>query len=127
MDNIPASNNIYSKMMALQLKATLVVAIVAYFLNGVHAALSVVAGGLSVVIGAWFATKIVAKTAGSTEPTTVLFNLLKAEAVKIAIVGLLLFLVFKFYHQLVPFALIVGLAAAAFLSGAALAKDDRPI
>jgi ATP synthase protein I len=125
--NTPVSNNIYRKMTALQLKATVVVAIAAYFLSGKHAALSVIAGGLSVVIGAWFASKILAKTEGSTEPTSVLFNLLKAEAVKIVIVGLLLFLVFKFYQQLVPFALIVGLAAAAFLSGAALAKDDRPI
>jgi ATP synthase protein I len=125
--NAPAPNNAYNKMITLQLKATVVVAIVAYFLGGLHASLSVVAGGLSVVIGAWLATRVAAKTENSTEASSVLINLLKAEAVKIIVVALLLFLVFKFYQQLVPFALIVGLAAAAFLSGAALAKDDRQI
>jgi ATP synthase protein I len=125
--NASASNNIYGKMIALQLKATVLVAIVAYFLNGVHASLSVLAGGLSVVIGAWLATKVAARTEDSTQASSVLINLLKAEAVKIIVVAVLLLLVFKFYQQLVPFALIVGLAAAAFLSGAALAKDNRSI
>jgi len=125
--NASASNNIYSKMIALQLKATAVVAIVAFFINGIHASLSVLAGGLSVVVGAWLATKVAARTEGSTQASSVLINLLKAEVVKILVVALLLLLVFKFYQQLVPFALIVGLAAAAFLSGAALAKDNRSI
>jgi len=114
-------------MIALQLKATAVVAIVAFFINGIHASLSVLAGGLSVVVGAWLATKVAARTEGSTQASSVLINLLKAEVVKILVVALLLLLVFKFYQQLVPFALIVGLAAAAFLSGAALAKDNRSI
>lgn len=114
-------------MITLQLKATVVVAIVAYFLSGMHASLSVIAGGLSVIIGAWLATKVAARTENNTDASSVLINLLKAEAIKILVVALLLLIVFKFYQQLVPFALIVGLAAAAFLSGAALAKDNRSI
>lgn len=125
--NASAPNNIYSKMITLQLKATVVVAIVAYFLSGMHASLSVIAGGLSVIIGAWLATKVAARTENNTDASSVLINLLKAEAIKILVVALLLLIVFKFYQQLVPFALIVGLAAAAFLSGAALAKDNRSI
>jgi ATP synthase protein I len=125
--NASAPNNIYSKMITLQLKATVVVAIVAYFLGGLHASLSVLAGGLSVIIGAWLATKVAARTENSADASSVLINLLKAEAIKILVVALLLLIVFKFYQQLVPFALIVGLAAAAFLSGAALAKDNRSI
>ncbi len=40
---------------------------------------------------------------------------------------MLLFVSFKLYHQLVPIALIAGLAAAAVFSGAALAKTDKTI
>jgi ATP synthase protein I len=53
--------------------------------------------------------------------------MLKAEAVKILVIAVLLFLVFKLYQQLVPVALIAGLAAAALFSGAALAKVNEPI
>lgn len=123
--SVPATNNVYRKMMALQLKATVVVALLAFVLSGMHASFSVLAGGLSVTIGVWVASRVANRTAQSDQASSVLINLLKAEAIKILVVALLLFLTFRFYQQLVPFALIVGLAAAAFLSGAALAKDGK--
>lgn len=122
-----ATTTIYSKMMRWQVSATAVVAVLAYILSGVHACLSVLAGGFAVLVGAFIAAKIAARSEGNTEPTAVLFNLLKAEAIKIVVIAVLLFATFKVYQQLVPFALIAGLAAAAIFSGAALAKSDKTI
>jgi ATP synthase protein I len=51
--------------------------------------------------------------------------MLKAEAVKILVIALLLFLTFKLYQQLVPIALILGLAASAILSGATFVGLDK--
>ena len=117
------SNKVFSKMLQWQLSATLVVMVVALIVSGVHAGLSALAGGLSVTIGAFFASKIAQRS--SKEAATVLVNLLKAEAVKIVIIVVLLFIIFKVYKQLVPFALIAGLAGAALFSGAAMSKLDK--
>lgn len=56
------------------------------------------------------------------EASAILINLLKAEATKILVIIVLLVMIFKMYTQLVPFALIAELAAAALFSGAALSK-----
>ncbi|MBX9676215.1 MAG: ATP synthase subunit I [Methylotenera sp.] len=117
------SNKVFNKMLQWQLMATAAVAIIAAVVSGVHAGFSAVAGGLSVTIGAYFASKIAQRS--SKEAATVLVNLLKAEAVKIVIIVVLLFITFKVYKQLVPFALIAGLAAAALFSGAAMSKLDK--
>ena len=53
-------------------------------------------------------------------PGGILIALLKAEAVKIAVIALLLLAAFKFYKGLVPLALIGGLTAAVLISGAGL-------
>jgi ATP synthase protein I len=56
----------------------------------------------------------------------ILITMLKAEAVKIFVIALLLFLTFKLYNEhLVPIALILGLAASAILSGAAFFGLDK--
>ncbi len=117
------SNKVFNKMLQWQLMATLAVAVVAVIVSGAHAGVSAVAGGLSVAIGAFFASKIAQRS--SKEAATVLVNLLKAEAVKIVIIVVLLFITFKVYKQLVPFALIAGLAASALFSGAAMSKLDK--
>lgn len=116
---------IFSKMLRLQLIATTVVAIVSLVISGIHAGLSAVLGGLVVIIGAFVASKIAQRN--KIEATAVLINLLKAEAVKVLVIFVLLFVTFKVYKQLVPFALIAGLAAAALLSGAAMSKLDSKI
>lgn len=109
-----------------QLIATLAVACIAFLLGGLHAFFSALAGGLSVLIGSFLASKIAANDAKK-EAASVLINLLKAEACKIIVIALLLLGVFVLYKPLMPIALIAGLAAAAFFSGAALAKADKPI
>lgn len=117
------SNKVFNKMLQWQLIATLAVAVIAAFVSGAHAGVSAIAGGVSVAIGAYFASKIAQRS--SKEAATVLVNLLKAEAVKIVIIVVLLFITFKVYKQLVPFALIAGLAASALFSGAAMSKLDK--
>lgn len=118
------SNNVFSKMLRWQLTATAVVAVIALFVSGAHASISALAGGLAVIIGAFIASKIAQRSDNKKDASAILFNLLKAEAVKILVIVVLLFITFKVYKQLVPFALIVGLAAAALFSGAAISKLD---
>jgi ATP synthase protein I len=122
--NTAAGMSLYSNMLRWQVMATTAVTLITYAVGGLPAALSAFMGGVSVVIGAWFASRIAEKGREKTDPTAVLLNLLKAEAVKIVIIAIILFVVFKLYQALVPFALIAGLAAAALFSGAALAKSQ---
>ena len=109
-------------MLKIQVVATLAVAVVAMFFSGWHGAASAVLGGVSVVVGAYMASMVARRGKDKKEASAVLINLLKAEAVKILVIIVLLFITFAVYKQLVPFALIAGLAAAALFSGAALSK-----
>lgn len=117
-------NNVFSKMLRWQLAATAVVAVIALAF-GVHASISAAAGGLSVAIAAFVASKVAQRN--NKEASAILINMLKAEAIKIFLIVILLFITFKVYKQLVPMALIAGLAAAALFSGAAMAKQDVKI
>ncbi len=116
------TSDVFSKMLKIQLIATLAVAVVVLLLSGVHAGISAVLGGVSVVLGAYVASLVAKRGAGKTDASAILVNLLKAEAVKILVIIVTLVVIFGFYKQLVPFALIAGLAAAAIFSGAALSK-----
>ncbi len=116
---------VFSKMLRLQLIATGFVAIASLAISGLHAGASALIGGAAVIVAAYIASKIAQRK--SLEATAVLVNLLKAEAVKVLIIIVLLFLGFKAYKQLVPFALIIGLAAAALVSGAAISKLDKDL
>jgi ATP synthase protein I len=117
------STAIFSKMLRLQLIATAVVAIAVLVIAGIHAGLSAALGGTAVIIGAFFGAKIAQRN--KQDATAALINLLKAEAIKVIVIFVLLLIVFKVYKQLVPFALIAGLAAAALVSGAAMSKLDK--
>ena len=109
-------------MLKIQLVATLAVAIVALFISGLHASVSAMLGGTSVLLGACAAVAVAKRGEKNKEASAILINLLKAEATKILVIIVLLVIIFKIYTQLVPFALIAGLAAAALFSGAALSK-----
>lgn len=126
-ENQAAGMSLYRNMLRWQVMATLFVSGIALAVSGSAAALSALLGGISVIVGAWFAARIAEKGQSKTDPTAVLLNLLKAEAVKIVIIAIILFVVFKLYQALVPFALIAGLAAAALFSGAALAKSQMDV
>jgi ATP synthase protein I len=116
------TSDVFSKMLKIQIVATLGVAVVALFISDINASVSALLGGLSVVLGAYAATAIAKRGDKTTDASAILVNLLKAEAVKILVIIVLLVGIFKLYQQLVPFALIAGLAAAALFSGAALSK-----
>jgi len=118
-------NNVFSKMLRWQLIATMVVAVLALVVSGLHASVSAIAGGFSVVVAAFVASKVAQRN--HKEASAILINMLKAEAIKILLIVILLFVIFKVYKQLVPMALIAGLAAAALFSGAAMAKQDTEI
>lgn len=109
-------------MLKIQVIATASVAVVALVLSGLNAGLSAVIGGASVITGAYAASLIARRSKNKNDASAILINLLKAEAVKILVIIVLLFITFVVFKQLVPFALIAGLAAAALFSGAALSK-----
>lgn len=116
-------NNVFSKMLRWQLIATAVVAVLALIISGLNAGVSAIAGGLSVAVSAFIASKVAQRN--NKEASAILINMLKAEAIKILLIVIILFLTFKVYKQLVPIALIAGLAAAALFSGAAMSKLDK--
>jgi len=109
-------------MLKIQLVATLIVAVLALQISGLHASLSAMLGGASVILGACVAVAVAKRGENNNDATAILINLLKAEATKILIIIVLLVVIFKLYKQLVPIALIAGLAAAALFSGAAFSK-----
>ncbi len=120
--SVTNTSDVFSKMLKIQLVATLAVAIVMFFISGLNASVSAMLGGASVLVGAAMAAIIAKRSANTEDASAILVNLLKAEAVKILVIIVLLVIIFKVYKQLVPFALIAGLAAAALFSGAALSK-----
>jgi ATP synthase protein I len=116
------TSDVFSKMLKIQVIATLAVAVIMFLFFDVHGLISATLGGASVVLGAYVASLVAKRSVNKTDASAILINLLKAEAVKILMIIVLLVIVFIFYKQLVPFALIAGLAAAALFSGAALSK-----
>lgn len=121
------TSDVFSKMLKIQLIATLAVAVVMFLFFGLHAAISTVLGGVSVLVGAYLASLVARRAEGLADASAILVNLLKAEAIKIIVIIAILMIVFVFYKQLVPFALIAGLAAAAIFSGAALSHQVKRV
>lgn len=109
----------FSKAARWQIIITVLISGVSLLLAGVNAAISALAGGASVVIGA-YAGMLIAQSPKGSAATTVLITLLKAEAVKVLVIAILLLITFKYYQGLVPLALIGGLAGSALASGAGM-------
>jgi len=132
MENIKTVH-VYKKMLKLQLIATISVTILVFFLAKIlgfnspeHAGISALAGGMSALLGGLAGTLIASKGDKKNDAGAILITMLKAEAVKIFVIALMLFLTFKLYNEhLVPIALILGLAASAILSGAAFIGLDK--
>lgn len=118
-----ATSNIFSVMLRYQLLATGVAAIIAYVISGMHAGLSALAGGFSVILAAFIASKVAVSK--RQDAAAVLGSMLKAELVKIMLIILFLYLTITQYEALVPWALMLGLAAAAIISGAAISKQNE--
>ena len=58
-------------------------------------------------------------------PGSIVISALKAEAVKIAVIFIALWLVYKFYVQLVPIALVIGLILSVLISCLAISDIDN--
>ena len=117
-----SKNNIsraFSKAANWQIMITLLIAVLSLILGGANAALSALMGGGAVIVGAYtgmrFAQRNYDGSAGM-----VLISLLKAEAIKVLVIAMLLLVAFKYYQGLVPLSLIGGLAGSALASGAGL-------
>lgn len=124
---------VYKQMLKWQLVATISVAVIVTVVaqrlglsSPKHAGISALAGGMSAVLGGIAGALIARSGDKKNDAGAILITMLKAEAVKIFVIALLLFLTFKLYNEhLVPIALILGLAASAILSGAAFIGLDK--
>lgn len=105
-----------------QIIVTVLISGVSLLVAGVNAAISAIAGGTSVIVGglAGFAVLTMAQRLNSVTPAFVLMSLLKAEAIKVLVIVILLLVTFKYYRGLVPLFLILGLAGSVLVSGAGL-------
>jgi|TARA_B110000971_G_scaffold103177_1_gene106138 ATP synthase protein I len=115
---------IYKKMIVRQLVFGVSGAIALGILFDIHAGISLLAGVMPVVIGVLVASPIANKK-NNDNPGGIVINALKAEAVKIFLILALMWLEFKFYNDLVPMSLVVGLVMAALISGIAISHIDN--
>ena len=127
MQNVKTAD-VFKQMAKWQILVTIAVALISGYFTGVHGVLSAMAGGGSVIVGAFVGSLIAKSNENKKNPGAILVGLLKAEGAKIIVIATLLLLVFKFYAaDLVPLALIVGLGASAIMSGAAILSLNEKI
>ena len=117
--NIKKTSRVFNQAARWQVIAIVLVAIASFLISGFPAAISAAMGGFCVMLGAYIG---LASTRGrvSANASVVLITMLKAEAIKVVVIAVLLFAAFKFYKGLVPLALISGLAVSALMAGVGL-------
>jgi ATP synthase protein I len=82
--------------------------------------------GFGSVIGGFLLAFPIAKTNIKGQPgSAVVINLIKAELVKLLFIIVTLWAAFKFYDDIQPFGLVLGLAISALMSGLAISKLDK--
>lgn len=107
-------------MIRMQIIVTILVGVAAYAIAGINGGYSAIAGGGAAVMGSLAGALLIGSESVASNAGSVLIRLLKAEALKILVIVVVLWLVFRFYAGLIPLALIAGLGGAALLSGAAV-------
>ena len=121
--------NSYPAEVKLAIKKILIIeiilAFVLLFLMNWHASLSLLLGGLSVLVGILVSAPIAYRKQNADKPSGIVFNALKAEAIKILTIVIMLWSVFKFYDYKIPFVIVIGLGIAALFSGVALTKLEK--
>lgn len=117
------AKNTFGGMLRSQLLGTTAVAIITFVISGMNAGLSAIAGGLAVTLAAFIASKVAVSK--RQDAASVLGSMLKAELIKIILIILFLYITITGFKDLVPWALIIGLAAAAIISGASLSKRNK--
>lgn len=82
--------------------------------------------GFGAVIGGFLLAFPIAKTSIKGQPASkVIVNLIKAELVKLLFIIFTLLAAFKFYVDIQPFGLVLGLAISALMSGLAISRLDK--
>jgi ATP synthase protein I len=121
--------NSYPSEVKVAIKKILIIEIilasVLLFLMNWHASLSLLLGGLSVLVGILVSAPIAYRKQNADKPSGIIFDALKAEAIKILTIVIMLWLVFKFYDYKIPFVIVIGLGIAALFSGVALTKLEK--
>ena len=103
----------------------IVLAFILLFLMNWHASLSLLLGGLSVLVGILVSAPIAYRKENADKPSGIIVNALKAEAVKILTIVIMLWMVFNFYDYKIPFVIVIGLGIAALFSGVAITKLEK--
>lgn len=91
----------FRPVIGLQVPATIIIASIAAWFAGVHGAISALLGGLISIIAGLVFVLLAARSAGKKGKSAgdVLFDALKAEAAKLFLAGLLLWLVLALYQE----------------------------
>ena len=113
------------KMLFRQFIVLNILFVLSYSIYGIELALSIVLGFVAVIVGIVISTPLAKLKTKGLSASSVLVNILKAELVKLGVIILLLWLSFKFYSNLIPFGLMLGLIISALMSGLAISKLDN--
>ncbi len=82
--------------------------------------------GFGAVLGGFVLSFPIAKINVKGQPaSSVIVNIIKAELIKLIFIIVALWLGFKFYTDIQPFGLVLGLAISALMSGLAISKLDK--
>lgn len=113
------------KMLLRQFIVLSVLFVLSYYIYSIELALSIVLGFVAVIVGIVISTPLARLKTKGLSASSVLVNILKAELIKLGVIILLLWLYFKFYSNLIPFGLMLGLIISALMSGLAISKLDN--
>jgi len=113
------------KMLLRQFIVLSILFVVSYYIYSIELALSIVLGFVAVIVGIVISTPLAKLKTKGLSASSVLVNILKAELVKLGVIILFLWLSFKFYSNLIPFGLMLGLIISALMSGLAISKLDN--
>jgi ATP synthase protein I len=113
------------KMLLRQFIVLSILFVISYYIYSIELALSIVLGFVAVIVGIVISTPLAKLKTKGLSASSVLVNILKAELVKLGVIILLLWLSFKFYSNLIPFGLMLGLIISALMSGLAISKLDN--
>ena len=113
------------KMLLRQFIVLSILFVLSYLIYSIELALSIVLGFVAVIVGIVISTPLAKLKTKGLSASSVLVNILKAELVKLGVIILLLWLSFKFYSNLIPFGLMLGLIISALMSGLAISKLDN--
>jgi len=110
-----------------QVLATIIIASIAAWFAGVHGAISAGLGGLISITSGLVFVFLAANSAGEKGRSAgaVLFAALKAEAAKLFLAGLLLWLVLAFYQEVVVVGLIGSFVVSILIFSMALFAGDK--